>query len=525
MAGLGLADAVATQKEFTSGTSLTSSGNYTPTGAPASTDNVVIDGGSPTGGAYSITAATLNIEDLAFSLATTTSISNTTSTTTASTLELNGGRGSSTPLLDENSTKTLTIKNGSTGALNVQLDTSGAFEIDSSGGLTISSNITQLNGVAAALTIKGTGGGVVTLSGTNTFSGGLVAQGTEVDATSDASLGAAGGSLTINGGRLGFNGTYTVDSTRSFYLGANSSGGNKTGSLSVGSGFTATINQGIQNLSGAVGDLVKQATGTLVLGGQSSYSGNTFLNNGTTKIAVANALPSTTTLALGQTASANVGAFDLNGFNQQVAGLNSTNATTGAPTAKNTVTASAAGTLTLGGSGTYVYGDGSATNSGIITGALSINKTGTGTQTFGDTNTYTGSTTVSGGTLVLSSNGSINGSTSVVVNGTGALTLQNATSLTDTGTLSLTSGTTLSLNAGSGTSESIGVLILDGTMEAAGTYTASQLTALDSGINFSSSNGETLTVVPEPATVAGGLLMVGALGWTLRRRAVRALPV
>ena len=49
---------------------------------------------------------------------------------------------------------------------------------------------------------------------------------------------------------------------------------------------------------------------------------------------------------------------------------------------------------------------------------------------------------------------------------------------------------------------------------------ASDLTALDPNISFGSTAGETLTVtpVPEPATVFGGLLLVGALGWSQRRR-------
>ncbi|MBE7213056.1 MAG: PEP-CTERM sorting domain-containing protein, partial [Gluconacetobacter diazotrophicus] len=61
----------------------------------------------------------------------------------------------------------------------------------------------------------------------------------------------------------------------------------------------------------------------------------------------------------------------------------------------------------------------------------------------------------------------------------------------------------------------------DGTSEPAGTYTAAQLAGFDSGINFSSLNGETLTIgaaVPEPATVLGGVLLVGTLGWNQRRR-------
>ena len=111
------------------------------------------------------------------------------------------------------------------------------------------------------------------------------------------------------------------------------------------------------------------------------------------------------------------------------------------------------------------------------------------------------------------------------VTGTGALTLNNAAALSDAGTLSLTSGTTLNLNAAAGTSETIAALVLDGTSEPAGTYTAAQLNTFDttsgvSNINFNSASGETLTIaaVPEPTTVLGGVLMVIVLGWSKRRK-------
>jgi autotransporter-associated beta strand protein len=81
-----------------------------------------------------------------------------------------------------------------------------------------------------------------------------------------------------------------------------------------------------------------------------------------------------------------------------VQGLNSitgTNATTN----NNIITSVNPATLTIAGSGTYVYGDGSNGNSGIITVAISLVKTEAGTQTLGDANTYTGSTTITNGEL------------------------------------------------------------------------------------------------------------------------------
>ena len=95
----------------------------------------------------------------------------------------------------------------------------------------------------------------------------------------------AGGSITINGGRLGFaTNSITIDPTRNFFVGPNSTGSNTSGTLSIKGTITVGYAGAIQNVSGTTGDLVKQGGGTLQLGGSSTYSGSTFLNNGVTQL-------------------------------------------------------------------------------------------------------------------------------------------------------------------------------------------------------------------------------------------------
>ena len=173
----------------------------------------------------------------------------------------------------------------------------------------------------------------------------------------------------------------------------------------------------------------------------SAYSGSTLINNGTVQLSTGdNRLPTGTVVNLGQSASANLGLFDLNGRNQEIAGLNSVTGINTSTTLKNTVTNSAAtAILTLSGSGSYAYGDGSTNNSGIITGAINLVKNGSGTQTLGDTNSYTGTTTVNTGTLALSGAGSINKTPAITVASGATL---DASVRTD-GTLTLFSGQTL----------------------------------------------------------------------------------
>ena len=417
----------------------------------------------------------------------------------------------------------------------------------------------NVSATGTAGSTTGFGNDTVTLSGTNTFTGnlnlGAAASGpagtgiNRVNITTAAALpstatvnflntntsfAVTGGTLTLpNNFVLNPNGgtTYTPGAFVS-YIGANS-------------GFALTANGTISGNGDVVfASGINGGAGLITLNKANTYLGATSINNSTTgviRIGVNNALPTGTALTFGDgslsssTKGNTFGALDLNGLNQQVASL-STNlapvagAVTTAGTANgitNTVGATTS-VLTISGSATTTYSSviGIPANVSNLTGAsnniaLTLASTNTGTQTLSGANTYTGATRIGGGTLVLSATGSINGSTLVQVTGTGALTLNNAAALADAGTLSLASGTTLNLNAASGTSETISGLILDGTAEPAGTYTAAQLGGLDAGITFTSGSGETLTVaaVPEPTTwLAGGLtVLLGALAARRRR--------
>jgi len=229
----------------------------------------------------------------------------------------------------------------------------------------------------------------------NTFTGDINVNGGEVRFTTDGSMGNAANDLIIDGGRFSKASdatTVTLGAGRTIAVGD----GVGTGISSPGTG-TLTYNGVIANKSGETGSWAKQGGGTLALGGVSTYTGDTAINNGTMQLTTGNdRLPTTTTVSLGQAASANLGILDLNGRSQQIAGLNSVTGTN-ATANNNTVTSATAATLTLGGSGSYSYGDGTNANSGVITGSITLVKTGSGTQTFGEANTYTGKTSITGG--------------------------------------------------------------------------------------------------------------------------------
>jgi autotransporter-associated beta strand protein len=300
-----------------------------------------------------------------------------------------------------------------------------------------------------------TAGSTIAITNTsNSYTGTTNVTGGEVTFPADGCLGAVPGSLIANGivvdgGRLTLNPpastSYTLNANRGIQVGATAST-----SISVKTGISVTYNGVIADKPSTVGVLAKQGAAILILGGVSTYSGATSINNGTIQLSGGNnRLPIGTILNIGQAANTNLGIFNLNGNNQEIAGLVST-AGSNVSVSKNTVTSSSPATLTISGSGTYSYGTGTTQNSGIISGLISLVKTGSGTQTLGDANTYTGLTTVSGGTLQLSYSGgnTIPATNDIVINSGGTLrvssnqTVNNLT-LNSGGTLTIDNGVTL----------------------------------------------------------------------------------
>ncbi|MCX7010294.1 MAG: autotransporter-associated beta strand repeat-containing protein, partial [Kiritimatiellaeota bacterium] len=273
--------------------------------------------------------------------------------------------------------------------------------LDLSGGLiTMSDNITKGGGVGSATaTLLMTGNAVLDMSGkyigtaanpidTLTFQSGTLKNvgdingGAGLAKTGSGSLILAGnntygGGTTINGGTLQLgndnalpNGSdLFVSSSGSFDLAAfGQTVGNLTGTGAVtnsaGAGLGAlTVSAG--DFSGAISganSLTKIGAGALTLSGQSTYSGDTTINNGTLKMGADLALPSTTQLkadVLGST-------LDLAGYSQQIRSLD---------TFAGTIANSAVSRSTL----TVQFGEGIQNFLGQVTGASTLTLTGGGT--------------------------------------------------------------------------------------------------------------------------------------------------
>ena len=252
-----------------------------------------------------------------------------------------------------------------------------------------------------------TGTGIQTLTGSNSYSGGTTINAGTLNVDRDQALGNIYGAVTIDNGATLQSGTsVTFDANRTFLL---SSG---TGKVDT-QGYSVTINGSI----GGTGSLAKTGTGTLSLAGVGSFSGSTLVNAGTLSVANDLALPASTTVTLGS--GSNATTLNLNGHSATVAGL-ATSGTASTQKIVNNDSGSGVATLTVNSDGAASPAD--STFGGAIkdgpTASLALVKAGVRKLTLTGSNSYSGGTTVSDGTLQL-------GSTNAL--GTGSLTVDGGT--------------------------------------------------------------------------------------------------
>ena len=294
--------------------------------------------------------------------------------------DANLGSGGTLSLLDGT---TLVMTNSFT--LIHPVTVAGEPIIDVGAGLidTISSVIA--NGTAPGAIVK-SGAGTLVLAGPNTYSGGTFFNGGTVSAAGDSNLGASTGALTFDGGTLQLTnpGALTLSPTRAVTLNA---GG---GEFDVENG-DVTINQGI----GGPGALTKSGPGELILGGTNSYGGATLINKGTLLANGGDAIPDLSGVVISNGAVLSLGKSETIG-SLEGGGLVTT------PSSEPV-------TLTTGGNNASTTFAGTIVDGGSTT--IGLNKVGTGTFTLSGANSYTGATTVAGGTLEL--NGSVVSPTTV----------------------------------------------------------------------------------------------------------------
>lgn len=238
-----------------------------------------------------------------------------------------------------------------------------AIKLDTNGQTV--THATALRGSGSTLTKLGSG--TLTLSATNTYTGGTAV---------------SGGTLNITG-RLG-NGSYA-------------GGISNAGALI----FNQSSSQTLSGAISGVGSLTKAGSGTLTLTSTSnSWSGGTTVSGGTLITSGANRLPANRSVAVSTGATLKLG------------GSQTLSSITGAGTVDLV-----AGTLSVG----------SATGSfaGSLTGGAGLTKSGSGTWTLtGASSNYTGAVNVAGGTLVLDNDDALSESVDLTLSSGATLTIE-----------------------------------------------------------------------------------------------------
>ena len=402
----------------------------------------------------------------------------------------------------------------------------GGAIVDTSGfDVTIAQNLLDAGG---GLTKSGSGR--LVLSGANTYSGATVVDDGELRIANDSALSGTSGVTVSDGARLALASGATVSGTAITLTGT---GGDNLGALrAVGGTAEWAGNVTITSSSTRLGAV---NNGTLIVSGQIVAPSLTLLvrtDTPSSKVVLTNAandygstdlvvgtlqidggddrLSTGGRLRLGNTSNVSSTVFDLNGYNQEVAGL-----TTQGTTMSNTVTNTAGtlSTLTVNNSGAdYSY-------DGFLTGNLALTKSGSKNLTLEAANTYTGGTLITAGQLVADADDAL-GFGDVTIDALAVLDLSSASLTTgaidDMATLSLdSSGSDYAVVAfGSSTlDEIVGSLLIDGVAQAVGTYTQADLP------NYITGAGS-ITVVPESSTLllaVFGLLSLAFYGWRRNR--------
>ncbi|CAD6879055.1 hypothetical protein [Methylomonas albis] len=373
---------------------------------------------------------------------------------------------------------------------------SNAITVNNDAAIISNANAVTLSGVlSGSNTLTKAGAGTLTLSGSNTHTGAVTV---------------SAGGLTLTGGSsIGDSSAVTLDSGTTLTL----NGGNETIGSLAGDGnvilsyrLTAGGDNSSTVFSGAISStntsgLTKTGSGTLTLTGSNIYTGSTSVLAGTL-IAdrVGGALADTTAVSVASGATFTAWTDETIG---SIAGAGNVSLNSG--------------TLTVGGDGT------STELSGVISGDGDLQKTGSGTFALSGSNTYTGSTTVSAGTLE-AKNAAALGTIGVgtTVSSGAALAIQGGITLAETLTLSgsglsgtgalvnvsgintLSAGVTLGADSGIGTTA--GSLTLSGSVS--GGFALSKLGS-STLIMSATSNYTGVTTVS-----AGTLLVTGSLGAT-----------
>lgn len=278
-------------------------------------------------------------------------------------------------------TFTQTLAGATGGAIDLG---TGSLVLNDTTGTTVSSSISGSGSVSKS------GAGITVISGTNTFSGTTAITAGTLQTSGNNKLSSASVHILSSGVTLDLNDTSQtvaglIDS------------GSGTGNVTLGSG-TLTVNVASPStfsgvISGTGGTFVKTGSATQTLAGVSTYTGATSIQAGILQVGIDNALPSAN-VAITSGATLSLGTFT------------------------QTIAGATGGAIDLGTGNLTINDTTGTTVSSAISGTGSVSKAGAGITVLSGTNTYSGNTNITAGTLQPSANNKLaSGSIHVVTNG------------------------------------------------------------------------------------------------------------
>ncbi|EBA1558844.1 fibronectin-binding autotransporter adhesin ShdA [Salmonella enterica] len=383
-------------------------------------------------------------------------------------------------------------------------DSLGSGDIDNSGVLKVGEGELENTLFGSGSLVK-TGTGELTLSGDNSYSGGTTITGGTLTADHADSLGsgdiANSGVLQVGEGELKNTlsgsgslvktgtGELTLSGDNDYSGGTTISGGTLTADHADSLGTGAIANSGVlqvgegelENTLSGSGSLVKTGSGELTLSGDNDYSGGTIISDGTLIADNADSLGTgavansgvlqvgegeleNTLSGSGSLVKTGTGELTLSGDNTYSGGTTITSGTLMADHADSL------GTGAVANSGVLQVGEGELENT--LSGSGSLVKTGTGELTLSGDNSYSGTTTITDGTLIAANvnalgGGNIDNSGTLMLDANGAFELANVTTHTgattalaagstlDAGQLTQENGSTLSIDLGAATDDAV----------------------------------------------------------------------
>ena len=373
------------------------------------------------------------------------------------------------------------------------LSGSGTVDLGSATLTTIQYNSTTYSGgITGTGSLKKYGGGVLTLSGSTDFTGGITIQVGTLQLGANNVIGDtnpitfADTDIFIHKATLDLNdysdtvGTITANYTDAkILLGS--------GGLTINQANGADTN--FKGIISETGTFTKSGAGALTLTNSNTYTGLTTITAGTLTLDQAGTTTTGQVIKDTNAVIVNGGTLDLADDTETVGALTLTDGSL-----------TGTGNTIVGTSYTLNTGDGDTfTASAILGGSANLTKSEAGTTILSGANTYTGTTTVSGG--ILSVSGSL---TSVSINNSATLTVSGAlndlTQITNTGQYNVQESDTIKTVSGSGniaisatktlTTGATDLVLADGISQTIGTLSGTNSNAM---LNLLGSSSLTIT--------------------------------